>query len=95
MTDDKPPTVVFTPAQGVVGVATGAVDALRGTPMLLVIVLLNCGFLISAALYLRNQQDHAFGLVKTMFDRCLPEVRPQPHSDVYPPSPLTGFAVSP
>ena len=96
--EDTPPTVVVTPAQGVVGVATGAVDALRGTPMLLVMVLLNCAFLISAAWYLRNQQDHAFGLVKTMFDRCLPEAPPRrfappsnEHQGVYPSSPLDGL----
>jgi len=99
MAEDHPPTVVVTPAQGVVGVATGAVDALRGTPMLLVMVLLNCAFLISAAWYLRNQQDHAFSLVKTMFDRCLPELRPQhfvppsnEHQGAYPLSPLNGLA---
>ena len=90
MTDDKSPTVVFTPAQGVVGVATRAVDALRGTPMLLVMVLLNCAFLLAGSYYIRGQQDNAFKLVDKMFDRCLPEGRA--HSDIYPPSPLNGFA---
>jgi hypothetical protein len=98
MAEDNPPTVVVTPAQGVVGVATGAVDALRGTPMLLVMVLLNCAFIIAGAWYLRNQQDHAFGLVKTMFDRCLPALPPRfmpspnEHQGTYPPSPLNGLA---
>lgn len=73
MSDDRPPTVVVTPAQGVVGIATGAVDALRGTPMLLVLVLLNCAFLIAGSYYIRGQQDNAFKLVDKMFDRCLPE----------------------
>jgi hypothetical protein len=73
-TDDKPPTVVVQPTQGIVGVATDAVDALRGSPTLLVMVLLNCGFLAAAAWYLRGQQDNAFKLVDKMFDRCLPGV---------------------
>jgi hypothetical protein len=60
------------PKQGVVSVATGAVDALRGTPILLVMVLLNCAFLAVAAYYLRTQQQTAFTLVNKMFDRCLP-----------------------
>lgn len=60
------------PHQGIVGVATGTVDALRGSPMLLVMVVLNCVFIAAAAYYLKQQQDNAFKLVSTMFDRCLP-----------------------
>ena len=77
MSDDTPPTVVVQPAQGVVGVAAGTVDALRGSPMLLVMVVLNMAFLAAAAYYLRNQQDNAFKLVGAMFDRCLPDVHPE------------------
>jgi len=76
MADDRSPTVVVEPQQGVVSVATGAVDALRGTPVLLVMVLLNCAFLGAAAYYLRGQQANAFALVDKMFDRCLPEHKP-------------------
>jgi hypothetical protein len=75
MTDDRPPAVVVEPQRGVVSVATGAVDALRGSPMLLVMVLLNCAFLAAAAYYLRGQQEGAFKLVDKMFDRCLPAGR--------------------
>jgi hypothetical protein len=78
MTDDRPPpTVVFQPSQGVVGVATDTIGALRESPMLLVMVLLNCAFLAAAAYYLRGQQETAFKLVDKMFDRCLPNVHPE------------------
>jgi len=40
--------------------------------MLLVMVVLNCVFIAAAAYYLKQQQDNAFKLVSTMFDRCLP-----------------------
>ena len=80
MSDDRSHTVIV-PAQGVVGIATGAVDALRGTPMLLVMVLLNCAFLLAGCYYIRGQQDNAFKLVDKMFDRCLPD---RPHSGPQP-----------
>jgi len=35
MSDDRPPTVVVQPSPGVVGVAADTIDALRGSPMLL------------------------------------------------------------
>jgi hypothetical protein len=96
MTNDGPPTVVVTPAQGVVGVATSTVDALRTSPLLLVVVVLNCVMIVAAAWYLRNQQDHAFALVKTMFDRCLPNIHPpSDRQGVYPPSPLGPLGVNP
>ena len=76
MSDDHP-TVVVEPQRNVVSVATGAVDALRGSPMLLVMVLLNCAFLAAAAYYLRGQQEGAFRLVDKMFDHCLPDVHPE------------------
>jgi hypothetical protein len=58
---------------GVFGTADKTVGALASTPVLLVMVLLNLGFLAAAAYYLRNQQDSAFKLVGQIFDRCLPE----------------------
>jgi hypothetical protein len=83
---DGPPTVVVEPQRGVVSVATGAVDALRGTPMLLVMVLLNCAFIAAAAYYLRGQQDNAYRLVDKIFDRCLPGgARPQEHQSLNGP----------
>jgi hypothetical protein len=88
MSDDKPPPTVVVQPQGVVAVATDAIGALRGTPVLLVMVLLNCAFLFAAAYYLRGQQHNAFTLVDKILDRCLLE-RPDRHqSDVYPPSSL-------
>ena len=77
MTEEDRP-VVIQPSQGVIGIATDTIGALRGFPVLLVMVLLNCAFIVSAAWYLRNQQDHAFALVRTMFDRCLPEAGGKP-----------------
>jgi hypothetical protein len=71
------PTVVVQPSQGVVGVATDTIGALRGSPLLLVMVLLNCVFLAAAAYYLRGQQAGTFQLVDKMFDRCLPDIHPQ------------------
>lgn len=85
-----PPQVVFAPTQGVVGIATGTIDALRTSPILLVMVLLNCAFLGVAAYYLRVQQQSAYTLVGKVLDRCLPKIAPDPssHSYDYPLSPL-------
>jgi hypothetical protein len=96
-----PPIVVQSP--GVIGFAGETVGALKSTPILLVMVLLNCAFIGGAAFYLRNQQDHAFTLVDKVLDRCLSEKRsalsvpparpytptPDQVGDVYPPSILT------
>jgi hypothetical protein len=71
-----PPTVVVQPSQGVVGVAADTIGALRGSPTLLVMVVLNAIFLAAAAYYLRGQQENSFRLVDKMFDRCLPNVHP-------------------
>ena len=71
----RPPTVVVQPPQGVIGVAADTVGALRGSPTLLVMVVLNCMFIAAAAYYLRNQQDNAFQLVGRIFDRCLPQAQ--------------------
>jgi hypothetical protein len=77
MTDDRPPTVVVQPSQGVAGVAEDTVGALRGSPTLLVMVVLNTIFLGAAAYYMRGQQENNFRLVDKMFDRCLPDVHPE------------------
>jgi hypothetical protein len=78
--DGDKPNVVFQPSQGVVGVATDAIDALRTSPTLLVMVLLNCVFLAVAGWYLRGQQTNAFALVDKMLEHCLaakpPELKP-------------------
>ena len=69
------------PIKGAVNVATDTVSALKGTPILLVMVLLNCAFLAVAAYYLRTQQQTAFTLVGRVLDRCLPD---RPHSGPMP-----------
>lgn len=56
----------------IAGAAAGTVDALRSTPILLVMVLLNCAFLGVATYYLRAQQATAYELVGKVLDRCLP-----------------------
>jgi hypothetical protein len=96
------PIVVQSP--GVIGFAGDTVGALKSTPILLVMVLLNCAFIAGAAFYLRNQQENAYKLVDKMLDRCLstekhselsvPPARPYTPTpdqvgDVYPPSILT------
>jgi hypothetical protein len=72
MPDDNPTVVVQQTPQGAVAVAGETVSALKGSPILLVLVLLNIAFLGSAAYYLKNQQDNAFKLVDEIFNRCLP-----------------------
>lgn len=95
MSDNRPQPPIVVQSPGVVAVASDTISALKASPMLLVMVLLNCAFIAAAAWYLRNQQDNAFKLVSTMLDRCLSApMRPYtaPPSEhqggVYPPSPL-------
>jgi len=77
MTDqNRPQQVIVQPAQGAFGVATDTIGALRDSPTLLVMVLLNCAFLAALAYYLHGQQEATYKLVDKMFDRCLPNVRP-------------------
>jgi hypothetical protein len=82
MSNDQQPksTVVVSSNGGMFGAANRTISALSGTPVLLVMVLLNVAFIGAAAYYLRSQQDHAFTLVDKIFDRCLPE-------HLKPPSP--------
>jgi hypothetical protein len=61
------------PRTTVTTVASDTVAALKTSPLLLVVVLLNCAFLAVAAYYLRTQQETAFKLVDKLFERCLPE----------------------
>jgi hypothetical protein len=60
----------------ITGTASHAIDALRSTPILLVMVLLNCGFLGIAAYYLHAQQASAYQLVDRVLDSCLPAQGP-------------------
>jgi hypothetical protein len=60
----------------ITGVATDTIHALRATPILLVMVLLNCGFLGIAAYYLHAQQTSAYQLVDRVLDSCLPAQPP-------------------
>jgi hypothetical protein len=83
MDDQQRPIVVQSP--GVVGFATDTVGALKSTPMLLVMVLLNCAFIGGAAYYLRTQQDNVYKLVDKMLDRCLAEK----HADIPPSRPYS------
>lgn len=92
MSDDRPPTVVVQPSQGVIGVAADTVSALRGSPTLLVMVVLNCMFILGAAYYLRVQQDNAYKLVNSILERCLPEPHASPPARPYtaPPTEHQG-----
>ena len=65
--------------QGIVTVAGDTVSALKGSPILLVMVILNCVFIAAAAFYLKNQQDNAFKLVDEIFNRCLPRTTDGTH----------------
>jgi hypothetical protein len=99
---DQPPHPIVVQSPGVIGFATETMGALRGTPILLVMVLLNCAFIAGAAFYLRIQQDNSYKLVDKMLDRCLgmkgaelfiPPSRPYSPTpdnvgDAYPPSSL-------
>jgi hypothetical protein len=91
----EPPVVVTNP--GVVTVASDTIRALQTSPVLLVMVLLNMAFIAAGAWYLRNQQDHAFALVGSLFERCLPMKPPlsgDSHTGVYSPSFAMGAVLS-
>jgi hypothetical protein len=58
---DVPPSqpVIVMPSQGTVaGVATSAIDALRTSPVLLLIVVLNMTFALAAGYYLLQQESY-------------------------------------
>jgi CDP-diacylglycerol pyrophosphatase len=54
------------------GAVTETIGALRSTPVLLVMVVLNFAFIAAAVAYLSHQQENVSKLVTQMFDRCLP-----------------------
>jgi hypothetical protein len=83
MTTPEPQPVIVT-NPGVITVASGAIDALKTSPILLVMVLLNCAFLGVAAYYLRTQQQSAFTLVTKVLDRCLPDTPPHYNREAPP-----------
>jgi hypothetical protein len=89
---DPQPTPVIVTNPGVVTVASDTISALKTSPLLLVLVLLNAAFILAAAWYLRNQQDHAFALVSKLFDRCLIGPAPPQHQGSYSPSPLENHS---
>jgi len=60
------------PRQGVTGVATGIVDALKTSPVLLLIILLNMAFAGGAAYYLTYIENLRSEYLKLLLDRCLP-----------------------
>jgi hypothetical protein len=76
------PNIIIQPSTGVVGVATETIGALKGSPILIVMVALNIAFIGAATYYLGRQQDNLGKLMDKVFDRCLPS-----HMDDYVPRP--------
>jgi hypothetical protein len=64
---------------GVTGVATHTIDALKNSPILLVMIILNAAFLGAGSYYLSKQQDDTSQVMIKVFDRCLPDV----HQNAY------------
>jgi hypothetical protein len=64
---------------GITGIATGTIDALKSSPILLVMVILNAAFLGAGSYYLSKQQDDNSQVMIKIFDRCLPDV----HQNAY------------
>jgi hypothetical protein len=60
---------------GVTGVASDVVSALRTSPVLLLIVILNMAFAGSAAYYLTGIENKRSEVIKLMLDRCVPAAR--------------------
>jgi ABC-type amino acid transport system permease subunit len=61
----------MTANETIASVANSTVSALRSTPTLLLLILLNCIFLAVGGFYLTNQQKHVMSLVHKVFDECL------------------------
>ena len=106
MSDQQQPptthTTVIQPSGGMVSVASDTVGALKSTPVLLVLVLLNCTFIGAAAYYFRIQQENVSRLVDKILTRCLPDGRhseadiSRPPARVYTPTPDSyGYKASP
>ncbi len=60
-------------------VAADTIGALRGSPNLLLVFLLNAVFIGALFFYLVDERRGREGIVNKLFDRCLPDV----HSDAY------------
>jgi hypothetical protein len=90
---DEHPVVIQNQPSGVFETANRVVGAFAGAPMLLLMVILNLGFIGAAAYYLRNQQDQLTKMVSVIMDRCLPDV----HGDAYivPPGGQTVVPYTP
>jgi CDP-diacylglycerol pyrophosphatase len=59
---------------GITGVANNTIGALKGSPILLVMVVLNAVFIAAGSYYLSKQQDDTSQVMIKIFDRCLPDV---------------------
>jgi hypothetical protein len=57
----------------VTGVAGGVVDALKTSPVLLLIVLLNMAFAGGAAYYLTGIENKRSEAIRLILDRCIPQ----------------------
>lgn len=74
---DGPPQVIVSPRNGgVVSVASGVVDALKTSPVILLIVLLNMAFAGGAAYYLATIENKRSEAIKLILDRCIPYAYP-------------------
>ena len=59
---------------GITGIANNTIGALKGSPILLVMVVLNAVFIAAGSYYLSKQQDDTSQVMIKIFDRCLPDV---------------------
>jgi hypothetical protein len=64
---------------GITGIANNTIGALKGSPILLVMVVLNAVFIGAGSYYLSKQQDDTSQVMIKIFDRCLPDV----HQNAY------------
>jgi CDP-diacylglycerol pyrophosphatase len=69
---------------GVTSVATSAIDALKTSPVLLLIVLLNMAFAGSAGWYLASTENKRNEAVRLILDRCIPVYQPPHDRQPYP-----------
>ena len=93
MSDQQKPNIIIQPSSGVIGVATETIGALKGSPILIVMVALNCAFIGAGIYYLGRQQDNVARLVDKVFDRCLPDHDHDPVLNRPPHRPVTGLQV--
>src|SRR5262245_17503411 len=80
MSDQHPqPQVVVQPSSGVAGVATTAIDALKTSPTLLLIVLRNMVFAACGTWFLINLENHRAhdrSLLIGMIEKCILQTTP-------------------